>query len=164
VLVVADSSPLILLSRLSLLDVLPRLYDEILVPRAVYREVVEDGEGRPGAEEISEKEWIQVVAEDATAVLRRGLDNLGIGEASAIALAVELGADLLLIDDRQGRAAAERLGLEIRGTLGVLVAAKRAGLIMELGPVVGKLKQEGAWLSDVLLRRVLESVGERVDR
>jgi hypothetical protein len=130
-LVVADASPLILLGKLGLLDLLPDLYDQVVVPRVVLDEVTSGEEELPGSRAVRDARWLDVVESDAAApgaleaTLRNELDR---GEAAAIALAESLDADLLLIDERQGRRAARRLGLEIKGTLGALVQGRRRGL------------------------------------
>jgi predicted nucleic acid-binding protein len=87
-------------------------------------------------------------------------DNLDPGEAAAIALALLRGADLLLIDDLDGRRAATARGLSIRGTLGVLVEATRAGLLPALRPALDTLLGAGFRLDERLARLALEAVGE----
>lgn len=86
---------------------------------------------------------------------------MGEGEAEAIALAIELRADLLLIDERLGRIVAARNEVEIIGVMGVLVQARRLGLIPSVKPILDDLiAAAGFWVSGPLYRRVLESVGE----
>lgn len=160
-LVVADASPLILLGRLGCLHLLQSLFDRVVMPREVFLEIT-SGEGDlPGSQAVRKAGWLEVVeADEETALqasLRRDLDQ---GEAAAIALAKSLAADLLLIDERQGRSVAESLGLEVKGTLGALLMAKNEGLVDPLRPVLERLRQEGAWISDDLLRVVFEAAGE----
>lgn len=90
-------------------------------------------------------------------LLRAQLDP---GEAAAIWLAAERRATLVLTDDRPARLAAEQLGIAVRGTLGVLVEAKRRGEIPELAPVVAELRSQGVWLSERLVKRILAEAGE----
>lgn len=162
-LVVADASPLILLGRLELLHLLPRLFDRVVTPREVFQEVAGEEIALPGSRAVRRAEWLEVVDLDSEAqealqaTLRSELD---LGEAAAIALARARGADLLLIDERQGRRIARSLGLEITGTIGVLLQAKRRGLIDELRPVLERLQEQGAWIKEDLLHAVLEAVGE----
>ena len=159
--VVADASPLIFLSRLGLLDLLPQIFDSVLVPRAVFEEAVHGGDSLAGAAGVAEAEWLVVRDTEPDASLVRALTrDLGAGETAAILLALDVAADLVLIDDRSARAAARRLRLTVRGTLGVLLEAKRQGLIEELGTHVDRLKSAGAWLSDDLVQKVLKAAHE----
>lgn len=104
-LVIADSSPLILLARIDCLELLQQLYGEIRVPEAVYEEIVEHGDGLPASEEVRSAEWIVAHEESGgdQKLLRALEGDLGYGEAQAIGLAAHLDADLLLIDEREGR-------------------------------------------------------------
>ena len=125
--VVSDASPLINLARIGELDLLHRLYGALLIPDAVWREVVIKGAGQPGAEEVRAASWIKtcdVVNEHLVRALRQELDA---GEAEAIALALEVEADLLLMDERLGRETAQYLGVRYMGLIGVLIGAKWNG-------------------------------------
>jgi uncharacterized protein len=161
VIVVTDAGPIIHLSQIRLLRLLPSLYEQILIPDLVYREVVVEGDALPGSAELREAEWVQQVPHDPEAslfqLLRTQLDP---GEAAAIWLAMERKAALVLSDDRPARLAAEQLGIAVRGTLGILVEAKRRGEIPEIAPIIGELKSQGVWLSERLVERVLAEVGE----
>lgn len=103
--VVADAGPLIALGRIGRLDLLRALYGEVVVPGAVWEEVVVAGEGRAGAAAVRDAGWIAQAAVDEAdelfASLRTTLDS---GEAAAICVASRRGAELLLIDERRGRA------------------------------------------------------------
>jgi predicted nucleic acid-binding protein len=119
--VVSDSTPFIGLARIGQFDVLRELFGKIVVPKAVYEEVVEQGSGRPGAEELRSADWVEtreVSGRDGVEVLKLSVDA---GEAEAIALAMEVSADLLLVDDPQGRRIAKGLGIPVSGTVGVLL-------------------------------------------
>jgi predicted nucleic acid-binding protein len=127
--VVANATPLIALSLIGELDLLPRIFDEILVPKAVYEEIVVEGAGRPGSEAVSAAPWLQVQASKTTSSLEPLLLGLDSGELQTLLLAQEVQADWVLIDERLGRRVARAMGLEIKGTVGVLLAAFLAGLI-----------------------------------
>lgn len=118
--VVSDASVLIHLARIGELNLLHQLDGNLLIPKVIWREVVIEGAGQPGAEEVRTASWIEthdVANEHLVRALRQDLDA---GEAEAIALALEVGADLLLMDDRLGRETARYLGLRYVGLIGVL--------------------------------------------
>lgn len=123
-LVVSDASPLINLARVGCFDLLAAFYERIIVPQAVYEEVVAQGEGRDGSREVQEAGWLEVQTPKDKLAVRALSVELGIGEASAIILAQELKASLLLSDEIRGRRIAQQLGLEVRGTLGILARAR----------------------------------------
>jgi len=100
-LVVADASPLIFLGRLSLLELLPQLYGRVLVPRAVLDEVVRGAPTDPAAPALLSAAWLEVEDAGEAPLLEALREELDPGEAAAISLARELGADLLLIDERR---------------------------------------------------------------
>lgn len=159
--VVSDSSPLILLSRLGLLDLLPALLGRVIVPGAVYREVVHVGDDLPGSRELRAATWTETVEHDPEDPLLRGLSvQLGPGERSALSVALARGADLLLMDERLGRLAAVRLGLAVKGTVGLLVLARQRNLIPSLRNRLEELEHAGARLSPPLLEAALRVVGE----
>ena len=159
--VVADAGPLIHLAAIGQLELIHRLSSEVLVPQAVFDEVVVVGAGLPGAAEVGAASWIRVVTptrRDVVAALLGG--GLHLGEAQAIAVAVELGADRLLIDERQGRLTAETMGVAVVGSIGILIAAKVRGEVTALAPHLYALRASGLWLSEGLIARVLSSAGE----
>lgn len=159
--VVSDASALINLARIGELDLLRRLYGELLIPEAVWREVVVEGAGQPGAEEVGAASWIEtrdVANENLVRALRQDLDA---GEAEAIALALEVGADLLLMDERLGRETARHLDVRYVGLIGVLVAAKRSGVIDAIKSRLNRLREgAGFRVSAALYARVLRDERE----
>ena len=155
-LVVADSSPLIYLSRVRLLHVLPPLFGDVVVPRAVWNEAVSGRPSAPGIESLRQASWIRIV-DNPSPSADLGLDP---GETAAILVAESLHADLLLIDERLGRAVAQERRLAVRGTLGVLVQARQSGLLPALKPVLDALNAEGFRIAPALVRQALEQVGE----
>jgi predicted nucleic acid-binding protein len=132
VIVVPDAGPLIYLAGAGHLDLLPQLYDRVVAPRVVFDEIVGVGAGLIGAREVAAAVWLEVEVALPDPVLVRTLDR---GEAAAIPLAERLGADLLC-DDAAGRAEARRRGISVVGTLGVLLLAKRKGLLPKIRPVM----------------------------
>ena len=155
-LVVADSSPLIYLSRVGVLNVLATAFGEVLVPATVWAEVVDARPDAPGVGALRSASWLHV-DDRALPAEDLGLDP---GETAAILLAEALHADLLLIDEQAGRIVAEQRGLLVRGTLGVLVQALEAGALPALRPVLDALAAEGFRLSPLLVAEALRRVGE----
>jgi predicted nucleic acid-binding protein len=160
VIFVSDSSPIVGLAAIKQLHLLRELYGRFVIPQAVYEEIVA-GVDEPGAEEVKTVDWIEIQSvanRVAVTVLQLELD---LGEAEAITLATELNADVLLVDERKGRAVATRLGLPVVGVLGVLVEAKQRGLVPALKPLVDDLViNAGFRLRTSLYTRVLKEVGE----
>ena len=158
--VVSNSSPLIHLSQIGRLYLLREFFKEILIPQAVYHEVVVEGEERPGSREVKESPWIRVMEirdKRLKNILELVLDR---GEAEAITLALEVDADLVLLDDREARLQAKRLGLRVTGTIGILLRAKRLGLIESLKDELDKLKETGFRVSKSLEEKILRMAGE----
>lgn len=159
--VVSNTSPITNLAAISQLTLLQQLYGTIVIPQAVYDEMAGVGRVVAGSVEVQTKSWIQaqrVANNTLVTALQLELDG---GEAEAIALAIELKADLLLLDERRGRTVASRFGLKFTGILGVLIEAKHKGVISAVKPVVDSLiLTAGFWITDSLYQRVLEIAGE----
>ncbi len=122
--VVSDAGPLIALAQIDHFDLLPSLYGELYISPDVLAEVTTSEPQRPGSEEVRSASWIHVVeTRDHVAVdlLKERLDT---GESTAIVLAIEQRADVLLIDEVRGRRVAEARGLTTVGTIGTLIAGK----------------------------------------
>ncbi len=159
--VVSNTSPITNLAAINQLNLLQQLYSRIIIPEAVYQELTNVGTIVSGAIEVQTFEWIQVqtITNRSTVIsLQLELDE---GEAEAIALASELKADLLLLDERRGYQVASRYGLQVKGVLGVLIAAKSRGLIPAVKPVMDELIGiAGFWVTEQLYNRVLQMVSE----
>lgn len=158
--VVADATPLIALAKVGRLDLLPEVFGAIVVPQAVYDEVVTQAAGRHGAEDIRQASWIDVrgpADQVKVAYMRTDLDR---GEAEALVLAEELKADWVLLDEAKARLAAQFLGLRYIGTLGLLLLAKRLGKVAELRPVLDELRARQFYIGEEIYRTVLAQAGE----
>jgi predicted nucleic acid-binding protein len=136
--VISDSSSLIAIAAVGHLEVLRGLYRQVIVPQAVWSEITRPN--RPGAADIQSADWIAVFSVTNRALISGLPRPVGLGEAEAIVLAQELGADILLIDERRARKTAVELGLPVTGLLGVLLEAKRAGLITALKPILDQME------------------------
>ena len=159
--VVSNTSPITNLAAIGQLEMLQKLYAKVLIPQAVYGELTFGGVIQPGEREAQILPWIetkQVTDRVLVTALQMELDP---GEAEAIALAVEVKADLLLLDERRGRLVASRLGLRFVGLLGVLTEAKQQGYISAVKPLLEDLvTKAGFWVSPRLYARVLQATGE----
>ncbi|MCK4761207.1 MAG: DUF3368 domain-containing protein [Candidatus Aminicenantes bacterium] len=152
--VVADTTPLILLSKISKFDILKSVYGEIIISRGVFEEY-ERGKQKKYYIDISHFDWIKIV--DITN--RKPLEfivDLDKGEAESIVLAEEIKAERLIIDEIRGRNFAKSKGLGITGTIGVLLKAKERGFLQEVLPLVFELKEKGMWIDDALIEYVRE--------
>jgi len=115
---------------------------------------------KPNSEKMSRASFIHVEKarnKRLVSLLEEFVDR---GEAEAIVLALELNADLLLVDDRDARSFAKKLGLQVMGTLDVVALAKYKGLISEAKPVVNELIEKGFWISKKILEEFLRELGE----
>lgn len=141
--VVADSSCLIALARSGQLAVLRALFGQITIPAAVYDEVVTQGAGRPGSDEVAKAEWIMTMhVQDQLAVRALRL-TLGMGESEAMVLAAETAARFLILDDWRARQSAIGMGLSVIGTLSLLQRAAEKRLIADLETSLERLRQAG---------------------
>ncbi|MBM4467530.1 MAG: DUF3368 domain-containing protein [Chloroflexi bacterium] len=158
--VVANAGPLIALAQIGHFSLLRSLYGELHIPPAVRDEVVASGRGRPGAVAVSAAAWIRVVGVRDTTAVQLLRERLDAGESEAIVLAIELEADLLLIDEARGRRVAEARGLNKTGTVGTLIAAKKRGLISAVTPLLDELRAAGFRMSEELYQTGRTLAGE----
>ncbi len=161
--VISDTSAITNLAAINQLRLLPLLYQQVIIPEAVYRELVDIEPPVPGSAEVQAANWLEVkliANREVVERLQREV-KLDPGESEAIALALELAADLLLIDERRGRAEADRLGIKITGLLGILVEAKRKNLIVVVKPLIDTLIATSDFrVSSALYDQILSIVNE----
>jgi len=161
--VASDTSPLTSLAAIGHFELLRKLYGEIHIAEGVWHELNQGGRRHPGSHEVEKASWVhrhEVRDQALVRVLRRDLDR---GEAETLALAIELKADLVLLDEQEGRHAAIRLGLRPLGVLGMLLQAKRLGMIAEIRSLLDALRERaGFFLGEGLYGQVLEQAGEKV--
>lgn len=156
--IIADSSPLISHALIGKLSLLEQLYQELCVPAAVYEEVVKSDKPCSRAlKQFLHGKTKQVKNSMAIDIL---LSDLGAGEAEAIVLAIEQQPAMVLLDDLKARKFAKMKGLDIIGTLGILLKAKQAGLISELKPFIETLESNEIRISPNIIEFVLQAAQE----
>jgi predicted nucleic acid-binding protein len=161
--VVSNTSPLTNLAAIGCFDLLRKLFGEIHIAHGVWEELNHGGRRHPGSQEVENASWVhrhEVSNPTVATILRRDLD---LGEAETLALALELRADLVLLDEQEGRRAANRLGLRPFGVLALLLKAKQQREIEEIRSSLDALRQKaGFFLGDKLYRQILEEAGEPI--
>jgi predicted nucleic acid-binding protein len=159
--VLSDSSVLMALSVIGRLDLLRHKFGEIFVPEAVWQETVVDGKDKIGTNEIQRADWIYAMPIQNKLFAKALEKDVDYGESEAIVLAMETEADFLLLDDKLARAMAINFGLEIIGTVGILIWAKQEGLIQQLQIELDNLAKHANFrMSQGLINMALQKVGE----
>ena len=147
--IIADTSCLILLDKVGEIEILHKLFGTIIITPEVAKEF---GQSLPSWFKIQ-----QPVNKNYQAIIETAIDK---GEASAVALAVELKGSLLIIDDLKGRKFAQQLGLAIIGTIGVIVDAKLSGIIPSVKTVLSKIRKTNFRITERLEFMILKKAGE----
>lgn len=157
--VIVNSTPIIALSKAGELDLLKRMYSEITIPEAVYQEVTEKND--IVKEEIrNNSSWIKVASISDSADKKMYKAKLHDGEVEVMILAQECDADLVMIDDLAARKTAEYLGLNLTGTLGVLLKAKSDGLIDRVMPIIREMERHEIYFSESLIEKIKKIADE----
>ena len=149
--VVAAASALIALHQIQLPDELESMFAECLIPPAVAREI---------ASSVATPKWITQRQLMQSIDQRLAATALGAGETEAITLALELGTHSVMLDELPGRKMAAQVGVPVIGTLGVLLAAKHAGVIVDVAPRLHQLLATGFYASPDLVDQILTLAGE----
>jgi len=145
---VTNSTCLIGLERIARLDLLPQVFSVIVAPSVVQTEVG------------FSVEWLEIQdASNREAALALGT-QLDAGEAEAIALARELGDTVVILDDKKARRIAREMGLRVLGTAGILVRAKRQGILSQVEPLLKALQQAGFHMTKILYHETLRLANE----
>ncbi|MGA1826620.1 MAG: DUF3368 domain-containing protein [bacterium] len=151
-LIIADSSALIALATCQCLELLDRLFKEIIVPQSVFDEVIV--EGKIVSEKLRQYLQKKISQIDlTTAVISTG--QLGRGEIEAMALYKQLQADYLLIDDKRARKVAKLNQIKVTGSLGILLLAKQEGLISAVKPFLDQLRTSDIFINENLIVKIL---------
>lgn len=162
--VVSDTSPLSGLAIVGQLELLHVLYGQLVIPPAVASELRRGSQDDERIAQVLALDWVEVKTSENRQLVSelQSVYRLDRGESEAISLALDLGADALLIDERLGRREASRLGLSITGMLGVLLVAKERNLIGAVRPIVDALISEAAFrISSQLYAEVMVVAGEK---
>lgn len=156
--VIVNATPLIVLCHIGCLELLKKLYGKIIIPRAVYQEVCAKPDS--ACRQVKEHtDWIQVRDISHPAERKMYQAKLYAGEVEAH----EIEADLLIIDDKAAKKTAKYLGFTVTGTLGVLLKAKKTGLIQEVCPLLQAIRESRFYLSRTVSNMVLMIAGEDMD-
>lgn len=158
--VVCDTSPLILLAKIGRLELLFRLYDQVVIPISVLDEIT--------ARSTEETTAIVSLVENQTLEIQRGSPevlervpaDLGAGEREVIALAMETEADIVVLDDREGRRIARASDLPVTGTIGILIEARGRDMIPSVRRELDRLIEAGMWIDEAFYHRILQDFGE----
>lgn len=162
--IVSNTSPISNLAAVGQLNLLQQLYRTILIPVAVYQELMDERAGETVIAAVRAATWIEVQSVKNQELVNQLRNRVNIGEAEAIALAIEVNATRLLIDERLGRQAASDLGLRIIGVLGILLLAKRQELITSVKPIINDLVIQASFrISGQLLADILKTANEIED-
>ncbi len=155
---VTNASPLIFFARSRHLDLMHAFATKLWVPEPVAEEILQRGPRDITAKALDEEAWLIIKAAPRipTAILEW---RLGAGESATLALAAEHGIEAL-VDDLAGRKCAASLGIPVRGTLGIVLAAKQQGVIPQARPVIEDMARAGLYLSRHVLEEALRRVGE----
>ena len=156
---ISNTSPLLYLYRVGVIDFLPDLFGEIWTPEAVKRELLTGEENGYVVPKLADYPWLQIVNPQVLPSEWLSLD-LGPGELAAMSLAIENNHRIVLLDDMLARRTAHAAGLQVWGTLKVLLELKRQGFIKSIEPIVSKLSDAGMWVSKEVKLRILVLAGE----
>ncbi|NOZ70113.1 MAG: hypothetical protein GXP46_12935 [Deferribacteres bacterium] len=161
--IVSSAAPLINISRLKLFQRLPLLYKKIIIPEAVFEEVVVNGKRGAGASNILKavkKGWMLQERVNSPLALSALSETFCNGEAEAIVLASEVSADAILLDDNKARRVAGSMKLSVTGTIGFLIDLKQMDIIPKIKPYLEAAVKLGFGITPELFNKILLKTGE----
>ena len=159
--VLSDTSPISALTRIGHLHLLEQLFQEVIIPQKVFDELMELSKFHVDTSPIVNASWLKIIAPTQSPFLLHLLTILDEGEANAIALAIELKSELLIIDEYEGRKIATQLKLQITGVGGILVRAKLRNFVPEVKPLLDKiLSDANFYLSKKVYNEILKQANE----
>jgi predicted nucleic acid-binding protein len=161
--IVSNTSPIINLSKINRLDLLEKLYRKIIIPGAVFKELIVKGhykENIPAIKSLIDNKIIDVLEVQSNALVIALEKDLDPGESEAIALAVEINAELVILDERDARETAEIYNLKKTGFIGILMKAKKEGFIDSVKKYLDQAIERGFWINELLYHSIIEKINE----
>lgn len=158
--IVVNTSPWITLSICGQISLLEKLYADVYIPHYVKEEIMAGGKQEIGVKELKTSHWLKIekVSDINKVALLYELEE---GEAEVIVLAKEKGIKQVLIDEKVARLHAKVLGLKVIGTLGLLLKAKKKGLLTSIKPSILKILDNGIWIKDEIVNGILKEAEEK---
>jgi len=157
--IISNTTPILSLLKINKLDLLKKLYGEIVIPNAVFQEI-ENGKEKEYYQDLTHLPWIKIT-DLKNPDSKEFFTDLDDGEAEVLILAKEQNADLVIMDEILGRRFANQLGVNLTGTIGVLLKAKENGLIESVSELLTELIEKGTWLNPKLVSRIKELTKEK---
>lgn len=155
--VVVNASPLIVLFKSSQAELLPQLFDKILVPQAVWAEVTVSKHDL-ASQHLPDTNWVTPIAVDLHPLIMTW--DLGAGESAVLSFALQNLGYRAMVDDAAARRCARTLGISTLGTGGMIVLAKQRGLISSVSDRLQQLRDSGLWLSEDVMALLKKQAGE----
>ena len=157
--IIVDSSPLIVLLKSDLENILPEIFEEIIVPELVWQEVLAGNEDDVAKQKLPHLTWInRAFAKNSNQTIEKF--NLGKGETEVLSLALEIPESNVLLDDFAARKSAKALKIPVLGTGGLLILAKQKSLISSVSEAITNVQKAGLWLSDEIIELIKQKAGE----
>lgn len=151
--VVTNTSPLIVLAKAGLLELLPKLFAQVMVPAAVLEEIMAGADEDAMKQALPGQGWLRAVVLEPPLSPLASM-QLGRGEAEAIEYARRQTHCAILLDDRAGRRTAQAFGLQVFGTLGVVAAASKQGHVDSFDDALDRLRRAGLFVADSVVEAV----------
>lgn len=157
---VSNTTPILSLYKIGMIGLLQDIFGQVFVPTVVYDEIAVLGKGKQGYDVLDRVDYIHVKKIQNSLAVNLLKSQLDYGEAEAIVLAGELGADVLFLDEKKARKVAQANSQRVIGTIGILQVAKEKGLISGMRSALDDLIVNGIWVDRRLYQSVLETNGE----
>ena len=158
--VVSDTSPLLNLALIERLDLVREQFSTVVVPEQVWDELMDGEDGVDRLRSVHDDGLLEIVTVEDTPLFAEFRRDLDIGEAAALAYAIDADADLVLMDEREARQTARRHELPITGVIGILLRGSKEGTV-SLRAELNRLRDVGFWIADDLYETVLEQEHDR---
>jgi len=157
--VIVDASPLIILLKSDLENILPEIFEEVFLPETVREEILSGREDDIAKQKLPYLSWLKI---PSPLIFSKNIEdyNLGKGETAVLNLALEIPEAKIILDDHAARKCAKDLQIPFIGTGGLLILAKQKGLISTVSEALTRVQNEGLWLSDAIIEMLKEKAGE----